>query len=523
MRYKRISALLLALLLVAFLTLPALAGDGLTISAGSASGKAGETVKLDITVENNPGFSGMSLTVGYDPKVLTLTDVENQAGGSFAPNMEKGVLTWLLGRNTQREGVFFTLCFRIDAGAKEGTYPITLSLNDGRETNIVNEDAEAVPVTFVSGTVTVTSGGSSDGGSGGSGTAEVEVKAETADGSAAVRLDGDAITAALEKNDEADKLVVTVESRDSDAIELNLDSEAVGIAAEAEIDLVVETSQGSVTVSGKTLAELSAKGGDMTIGIKADEDGGYTLSLTLDDEAQDVKLKAALPAAGGQVLVAVKDDGSEEIIKKSLVEDGKVYAEVPAGARVKTVDNRKTFEDVKADDWFADSVDFASSHELFRGVSDTEFAPNLSMTRAMLVTVIYRLENEPDTVIEEMTFDDVEAGSWYEKAVAWASEQEIVLGTGDGFEPDQNITREQIATVLFRYAKYLGLNTEDRGSLEAYPDGSKVSSWAQDAMAWAVQVGLFRGDENGNLNPGNNGSRAEVATLMMRFIRLIVK
>ena len=520
MRYKRISALLLALLLIACLTLPVLAADGLTISAGSTSGKVGETVKLDITVEKNPGFSGMSLTVNYDPRALTLTEVENQAGGSFAPNMEKGVLTWLLGRNTQREGVFFTLCFRIDAGAKEGTYPITLSLNDGRETNIINEDAEAVPVTFEAGAVTVTSSGST----GGAETAEVEVKAETADGNAAARLDGDAITAALEKNGGSDKLIVKVESENAQAVELNLDAEAVEIAAEAEIDLVVDTHQGSVTVSGKTLAELSGKGGDMTIGIKADEDGGYTLSLTLNGEDQGVKLKTALPAAaGGQVLVAVKDDGREEIIKKSLVEDGKVYAEVPAGATVKTVDNRKTFEDVKADDWFADSVDFASSHELFRGVSDTEFAPNLSMTRAMLVTVIYRLENEPDTVIEEMTFDDVEAGSWYEKAVAWASEQEIVLGTGDGFEPDQNITREQIATVLFRYAKYLGLNTEDRGSLEAYPDGSKVSSWAQDAMAWAVQVGLFRGDENGNLNPGNNGSRAEVATLMMRFIRLIVK
>ena len=233
--------------------------------------------------------------------------------------------------------------------------------------------------------------------------------------------------------------------------------------------------------------------------------------------------KVQLPAPeDGWVVVLVKPDGTEELLKKSYVENGMAYALIPAGATVKVADNRKTFVDVKEDDWFAGAVDFVSSHELFQGVGENRFDPKAAMTRAMLVTVLYRLENEP-RVSGKTSFSDVPADAWYADAVVWAAAEGIVRGNGSGFAPGDRITREQIATILYRYAAYLGLDVSAKGSVNRYGDGAKVSDWAADAMAWAVEVGLFRGDERGNLNPQGDATRAEVATLLQRLVKLILK
>ena len=167
-------------------------------------------------------------------------------------------------------------------------------------------------------------------------------------------------------------------------------------------------------------------------------------------------------------------------------------------------------------------MDFVSSHELFEGVDEGVFAPEDNMTRAMLVTVLYRLENEPEG-FTGVRFGDVKDDTWYTDAVAWASENDIVNGNGDGFAPNDNITREQIATVLYRYARYLGLDVSAKGDVSSFGDGSEVSSWASDAMAWAIEVGLFQGDDAGNLNPKADATRAQVATLIERMVKLIVK
>ena len=204
------------------------------------------------------------------------------------------------------------------------------------------------------------------------------------------------------------------------------------------------------------------------------------------------------------------------------MENGKAYAEIPSGATVKVVSNKKLFNDMKASDWYASAVDFVSSHELFQGVGEGNFAPKSPMTRAMLVTVLYRLEDEP-AVSGTVSFNDVPADSWYAKAVAWAAAEGIVMGNGSGFAPNDNITREQIATILYRYAQYLGIDVSAKGSVSRFSDGSKVSGWAADAMAWAVEAGLFQGDDSNCLNPGSNATRAEVATLMQRLVKLIVK
>ena len=284
--------------------------------------------------------------------------------------------------------------------------------------------------------------------------------------------------------------------------------------------VTVELENGTVKLNVEEL-KAAAEGEDVTVTVIQNPDGSTSFDVTAEGEPLDMTIKVELPAAGdGQVLVLVHPDGSEEIVKKSLVEGDTTYGEIPAGATVKVIDNGKAFPDVAEDAWYVEAVDFVSSHELFQG-TDRGFEPDTPMNRAMLATVLYRLEDAAAVGVNP--FPDVAEGTWYTDAVTWASAAGIVNGTDKGFEPMEPVTREQIAAMLYRYATYLGLDTQDRAGLEGYADGGKTSAWAVNAMEWAVSVGLFKGDDNGNLNPGGNATRAEVATLLQRMVGIIVK
>lgn len=153
--------------------------------------------------------------------------------------------------------------------------------------------------------------------------------------------------------------------------------------------------------------------------------------------------------------------------------------------------------------------------------SETEFAPEGAMTRGMLVTVLYRLEGEPSA--GSAAFSDVPADSWFAKAVAWASESGVVNGVGDGkFAPDDRITREQLATMLQRYAAYLSLSGES-GTLDGFADADRVSDWAREAMQFAVANGIIGGKDHNLLDPRGNATRAEVATMLRRFVSLTLQ
>ena len=180
----------------------------------------------------------------------------------------------------------------------------------------------------------------------------------------------------------------------------------------------------------------------------------------------------------------------------------------------------KKFVDVSAKDWFHEAVDFAVKQGLFGGMSANTFEPNTPMTRAMLVTVLWRYEGEIEAPAN--TFSDVKAGTWYADAVSWAAANSIVGGVGNNkFDPDGNITREQMATILYRYCNGKGIDTSKQGSLSGFPDAEKASSSAKVAMQWAVAEGLINGSD-GKLQPQGNATRAQVATILMRFIENIV-
>lgn len=173
-----------------------------------------------------------------------------------------------------------------------------------------------------------------------------------------------------------------------------------------------------------------------------------------------------------------------------------------------------TFTDVPATHWAAGAVAFVSSQGLLQGISADTFAPGQPMTRAMLVTALWREAGSP-VVNYAMDFDDVDEDQWYTEAVRWAAPEGIVTGTGKGFSPDAALTRESLAAILFRYAG----GQADADQLGSYADGAGVSAWAREAMNWAVAQGLITGKSGGRLDPGGTASRAEVSAILMRYVQ----
>ena len=179
------------------------------------------------------------------------------------------------------------------------------------------------------------------------------------------------------------------------------------------------------------------------------------------------------------------------------------------------------FTDVSTSDWFYSDVMFVYENGLFSGTDSRSFSPNASMTCAMLVTVLYRLEGEPAGT-GSSSFSDVCSGSYYEKAVAWATANGIVTGTGStSFSPDAKVTREQLAAILYRYAQYKKLDTDAGAKLDSFSDAGNVSGYASEALSWAVSEGLING-ASGRLMPKGDATRAQVAAILHRFVENVM-
>ena len=174
------------------------------------------------------------------------------------------------------------------------------------------------------------------------------------------------------------------------------------------------------------------------------------------------------------------------------------------------------FNDVSANDWFASAVDYVTGKGMMNGTADNTFSPKANTTRGMVVTVLYRLENQPST--SAASFTDVASGAYYANAVAWANANGIVSGYGSGkFGPNDKVTREQLAAILYRYAQYKKYDVSGAKSLDGYTDAQSVSSYAVPALQWANAAGVVTGKSGSKLDPKGNATRAEVAAMLMRF------
>ncbi len=181
------------------------------------------------------------------------------------------------------------------------------------------------------------------------------------------------------------------------------------------------------------------------------------------------------------------------------------------------------FTDVSNDDWYYDAVRYSYEKGLMQGVSSDKFNPDGTVTRGMIVSVLYRLEGSP-AVDNKTLFSDVSSDKYYSSAVTWASDNGIISGYSDGnFGPDDTITREQLASVLYRYAKYKGYDTSSLANISSYSDSQKVSVYAETAVAWANKAGIISGTDKNLLNPSGSATRAQAASILMRFCENISK
>ena len=274
----------------------------------------------------------------------------------------------------------------------------------------------------------------------------------------------------------------------------------------------------TVDETGKTQAEVKlpaavvedAQGEAVTlpmpeVPVTTDRETAPTVTVDLPS---GTTAKVEIPVAEvtpGTVAVIVKADGTEEVIKTSLTTENGVAVTLSDGDTVKVVDNSKTFDDVSDNYWGAEAVAFASSRELFAGTSATTFSPDTAMTRAMIVTVLARFEG----------VDTTTGSTWYEAGQQWAMEN----GVSDGTNMDASLTREQLATMLYRYAQSKGYDTTQGGmAIREYADFEQISDYAVEAMTWAVNTGLISGTSTTTLSPQGLATRAQVATILMRFI-----
>ena len=260
---------------------------------------------------------------------------------------------------------------------------------------------------------------------------------------------------------------------------------------------------GSSMSSGRPVVEVAGEGGTVTAG----NDG--TVTITPDEGYKIGKIKV-----NGEE-VAIPADGK----LTGLNQNDKVIVTFEKIKEVPTIIG--SFEDVLADAWYAEAVQYALDNGIMNGTGATTFAPNESTTRAMIVTMLYRLEGEPDIDGESLgyPFADVDANAYYGDPVYWARLHGIVNGvSGTSYAPDDAITREQLASILYRYAQYKGYDTSVGGmSLAEYTDADQISAYAAAAMQWANGNGLITGRTDTTLVPQGTATRAEVATILMRF------
>ena len=181
------------------------------------------------------------------------------------------------------------------------------------------------------------------------------------------------------------------------------------------------------------------------------------------------------------------------------------------------------FTDVAEDDWFYDAVAYVYENGIMAGTSETIFNPTMELDRAQAAQLFYNLEGKP-TVTGDSTFTDVTSGHWAVDAITWAAQNDIVAGIGGNlYDPDSNVTREQFAVMLYKYARFKGYDLTAAGDLTQFPDAGSISSWAETALSWANGKGLINGNEDGTLAPGGTATRAQAASILANFDQNVAK
>lgn len=297
---------------------------------------------------------------------------------------------------------------------------------------------------------------------------------------------------------------------------------------------VTDEKTGTVTTTtrkpdGSTTVVEAKKDGTVTVtdtaknGVKVE-----AVSKPEADTLARVTLPTGVKTAAVTVPVAVTpgmvavDAKTGKIVKLSAPTGAGMLVRLDGSADLILVDRSKPFTDTSGH-WAESAIDFTTAHAMFNGTSDTTFAPDDTMTRGMIAVVLHNFEGNPE-LGGQNSFADVESGAWYVGGIGWMIEKGITSGYGDGrFGTNDAVTREQLVTFLYRYAGSMGYNTGSSADLSAFSDGDSVSGYAAEAMRWAVGSGLILGTDDGVLSPGGSATRAQVASILNRFVLNLMK
>lgn len=373
-------------------------------------------------------------------------------------------------------------------------------------------------------------------------------------GEATVKVDADAVEDSLaqaEKENASALVIAPKVTGQADTVTTQLPlSAAETISQDSDLDLTVQTEDAAVTIPNEALSSIvSQSSGSQTIEVVVKTCDPNTLKdqaagLDLENAAAvEVTIRSGgspITTFGGQtvtidlpvdktvytegaqykVLVLSADGTVETLTGQCIREQGRLVVRVSTShlsTFLVTTQTVLPFTDVDGH-WALDAIRFVYDQGLMTGTKETQFSPNKTLNRAMLATILYRMEGSP-AVTGENPYTDVAAGTWYTDAVLWASEQGIVNGYGNGkFGPLNNITREQLAAMLLRYSDCKKYDTAARNDLTSYADADDISAWALEALRWANAQGLVNGRTETTLVPQGDTTRAETATVLMRYL-----
>ena len=397
------------------------------------------------------------------------------------------------------------------------------------------------------------------GGQGGSG-ADQTVTPETTikDGKGTTTLDLTAMkdVIANAKTNNTDIIIEPKTTGDVKAMDVTLKNDALqSIIKETTADVIVKTPVGDITIPAQALEAIAAQAGGNDITIQVEHRDTATLTQAQKDTVGDNPVYDISILSGGKHISSfdgksitislpytLKDGENADGVQvwylndKNELENMKASYDAKTGLATFTTNHlskfvvgydegaaitdewQNPFTDVKKADWFYNAVAFTVERGIFGGMTETTFAPNTPMTRAMLVTVLHRMEGAP-TAENAASFKDVAANAWYAESIAWANENSIVAGLSkDNFGPNDPVTREQLAAILNNYADFKGQDITARADLSSYADRAQISSWAKEAVAWANAEGLLTGRTATTIAPKGQATRAEVAAILQRYV-----
>jgi hypothetical protein len=350
-------------------------------------------------------------------------------------------------------------------------------------------------------------------------------------------------------------IVAPTISGTADKVSVSLSSDAISaVAGQTTSDLQIKTNVGTVMLPNAALDSITSKAGSgivtVSLGIvdtstlTADQkvavggDTVYDISVlsgsthisSFDGNSITISLPYTLKSgedASGVTVWYLDDTGKLQQITATYDKSTGLATFTTTHLSYYVVGYAAAwtnpFGDVKSTDWFYDAVKYVSQNSLMSGTSSMAFEPNAEMTRAMLVTVLYRMEGKP-SVTGTGSFTDVQSGQWYTDAVIWACTNKIVSGYGSGlFGTNDSVTREQLAAILMNYARYKKYDVTKTTQLTSYIDASSIDSWAIEAMRWAVAEELLTGTTTSTLSPAIATTRAQVAMILMRFVKNVAK